>query len=510
MSIVIIRADASADIGGGHIYRCLTLAAELAKQVTAIHFICREENGHLGELIKQNGFALTLLPANTPFEQQTDAIACRKICYQLNSSISLIIVDHYQISTTWEALLSPLTHSFVVIDDLANRPHQCDLLFDQSQGRTADDYSRWLTSRCQHIITGAEHALLRPQFMALREEATLKRSKLNTVQSVLISMGAMDPDNVTHSVLTQLATLKPAANWTINIVLTDQAKHLDSIKMLVDSSPLNMQLHVNVNNMAALILANDIAIAAAGTSMLERCCLGLPGVLVCIADNQQHIAQAVKQSQSAIAVLDANQLVDELAPAINRFINDISRYQQIADKAFAMCNGNGCELLGKRLHQLQAEPQLYLQAVSNADKDRLLEWQSAPKTRQYSRNTEPPTPAQHQKWFDSVMANPEIYFYLLKRGEQACGFVRLDIKTLNIKQKNIHGFEVSIALAPDCYGQGLGHQALLLIQQAYSDQPLLAYIDPQNQASVKAFAKAGFLPLNNLWYLLAAKSKRGK
>lgn len=503
MALVIFRADASADIGGGHIYRCLTLADKLNTPDTPVHFICREEKGHLAELITQRGFTLSLIPANQALQQIDDAKTCRQVLYPLSQAfngIGLIVVDHYQLSSIWAQQLSPLSAHLAVIDDLANREHHCDLLFDQSFGRTAEQYAPWLTPRCQQVIVGAKHALLRPQFIALREAATIKRANTTAVQSVLVNMGAMDPDNVTHTVLSQLAKLKSATYDTIHVILTDKAKHLDSIKAFINNSSLDIQLHINIDNVAALILQADIAIAAAGTSMLERCCLGLPGVLVCIADNQAHIAKAVADSGSAIAVLDKEQLSDKLTEVIQQFTNNPGSYQTIATLALATCNGNGSTLLSERLQQLMAEPTLYLQPVTEQDKMLLYQWQLAPKTRQYARNPTPPTLQQHQQWFDSVINNPKIYFYLVKRQHQPCGFIRLDVKSLTVDGRKIEGLEVSVALSPECYGQGIGHQALLLTQQTYNDVSLLAYIEPDNKPSLKAFAKAGFLPLNKHWY----------
>lgn len=515
MDQVIFRADASSNIGGGHIYRCLTLADALQQATVAqnreqnrIHFICRDLPGHLAALIKQRGFSITLLPVTQDFNQSADALACRAVLYQRAQRfgpIDWLVVDHYQLDRTWQRILSPLTTQLAVIDDLANRHHLCDLLFDQSLGRSAADYQSWLTSRCQKVLSGTQQALLRPQFMALRDAAKDKRANTTAVQSVLVAMGATDPDNVTQAVLSQLQRLPEAQHWHIDVVLSDQAKHLAALKswlaalkngLAAQATALSVQLHVNVSNMAELILQADIAIAAAGTSMLERCCLGLPTVLLCLADNQRHIANAVKQSQSAIAVLDKAQLDGQLAPTLNHFTRHMEGYQGIADKAFAICNGEGAVNLVRQLQQPPATSRLTLQPVCRDDMDLLYQWQLAPKTRQHARNPHPPTPAQHRQWFDAVMNNRAVIFYLLKQGDKACGYVRLNPKSL----EQLHGFEVSVALAPDCYGQGLGPQGLLLLLQLHGEKPLLAYIEAQNHASIKAFGKAGFMPLKDNWY----------
>ncbi|MFT5163269.1 MAG: UDP-2,4-diacetamido-2,4,6-trideoxy-beta-L-altropyranose hydrolase [Alteromonadaceae bacterium] len=515
MGFVVFRADASADIGGGHVYRCLTLAAELVKSLSKmpskIHFICREETGHLAKLIEQNGFTVSMLPATLPFNQTQDASLCREVLYQLDEMISWVIIDHYQLDTQWEAMISAQTPQLAVIDDLANRPHHCDLLFDQSLGRVTEHYQPWLTPRCKTIIVGATHALLRPQFIAARQTAQNTRANTQIIGSILIAMGATDPGNATQTVLEQLTVTFGKQAPTIHIVLAGIAKHLgqvkSQIKNRVANSPLDVKLHIDVTDMAGLLLQCDMAVAAAGTSLLERCCLGLPTVLVCLADNQAHIAKAAEASQSVIAVLDQSQLTTKLGGIVKDFIkhslNDMGNYQALAKRAFDTCNGSGAAYLTSQLQQhSQTRSPLYLQAVDAGDMDLLYQWQLAPKTRQYSRHPEPPTLQQHQLWFSRVMNNKDILFYLLKQGQQSCGYIRLDNKTVD----DINGYEVSIALAPNCYGKGLGHQALLLTQQLYCNDSLLAYIEPQNQPSLKAFAKASFLPLNNDWYFWASSA----
>ena len=565
MNQVIFRADASSDLGGGHIYRCLTLAdtlQQMAVERNRIHFICRELPGHLAALIEQRGFSVTLLPgatntldqssvtllpgatntldqssvtllpgstntldqssvtllpgatntldqssvtllpgATNMLDQSADAFACRAVLYQRAQTlgpISWLIVDHYQLDHTWQRILSPLSAQLAVIDDLANRHHLCDLLFDQSLNRSKADYLPWLTSRCHKVITGAQQALLRPQFMALRDTAKQQRANTTAVRCVLVAMGATDPDNVTQQVLSQLQCQPKAQQWRIDVVLTDQAKHLGTLKnwLARQTTAMSVQLHVNVSDMANLILKADIAIAAAGTSMLERCCLGLPSVLVCLADNQRHIANAVRQNQSAIAVLDKDQLDDQLPQTLENFTRHLASYQQIAAKAFAICNGDGAINLCRQMQQPRVPSSLILQPVCQDDMALLYQWQLAPKTRQYARNVNAPTPAQHQQWFDAVIWDRKIHFYLLKQGKKACGYVRLNPRAKTQRQ----GFEVSVALAPDCYGQGLGFQALELIKQLHCEQLLLAYIEPHNSASIKTFSKAGFSPLSDNWY----------
>jgi UDP-2,4-diacetamido-2,4,6-trideoxy-beta-L-altropyranose hydrolase len=501
MGLAVIRADASANIGGGHIYRCLTLADQLCELEIAIHFICREENGHLAELIRQRGYRVSLLSAEHDIDEIEDARQCRSLMEKIIvefGTVSTILVDHYRLSAIWHTMIAPLAQHMTVIDDLANRPYRCDLIFDQSLGRTLKDYEPWVTEQCKTIVTGAEHALLRYQFINLREAAKIRRAKTKAVKTVLVAMGATDPDNVTIAVLQQLTTLPEAKNWSVKIALTDKAKHIEEIKRFIDSSALSIELLINVYDMADLILRCDIAIAAAGTSMLERCCLGLPNVIVCVADNQQHIADALVETDSAIAVMSTEQLPTQLSSALQGFVGDMNRYQTIANNTFAVCNGDGKIELGNQIDELMQIEQQWLHPVTKDHVDLLFQWQQSPQTRQYSRDSNPPTLDQHQQWFAAATADLTVHFYIIMLGQRQCGFVRLN----PTKHNDIDGFEVSIAMAPDAHGLGMGHKALVLLHQLHPEKHLFAYIDPQNKVSIRAFGKADFSALSDDWYVL--------
>lgn len=486
MTVAVIRADSSKDLGGGHIFRCLTLADSLKQNGWYVHFICRKEVGNLSQYIVNRGFGVSIIAAPEPFDPQQDAKVSRELITQLCAD--LLIVDHYQLDAQWHRVLSPLCRHILVIDDLANRPYHCDILFDQSLARTAEDYQPLLDSRTQHTITGAEHALLREQFITLKPQAITKRQNCREIKQVLVAMGATDPTNVTLTVLQLLDSNK----FDITVILTDKAKHLSLVESYIEQT--NIKLLINVENMAEQVLAADIAIAASGTSMLERCSLGLPSVLLCLAENQRHIANAVKLNGSAIDVLDVDELQHRLIPSIEAFVADKTAYQRVSDKAFSVCHGNGVAALTEQLNQQAKQSKVYLRPVQGADMMDLFEWQQHEQTRRYSRDPKPPMLAHHRNWFRKITQAEDVHFYIICRDRTKCGYVRLNPITA--------GYEVSIAIAPDAYGQGLGHQALIMLGQLHPRKNLKAFIEPANTASVKAFTKAGFSPIGENWYQL--------
>jgi UDP-2,4-diacetamido-2,4,6-trideoxy-beta-L-altropyranose hydrolase len=311
---IIFRTDASIQIGTGHVMRCLTLADELTRQGHQCWFICREHPGHLGDVIASKGYGLTLLPA--PPEEQLpqqessssdDYARWLGVPWQEDANQTLdaisplnpdwLVVDHYTLDAQWERTLSSAVDKIMVIDDLANRPHECTLLLDQTFGRSVEDYQPWVSDNCQ-LLCGSQYALLRPEFAELRPYSLQRRSKPE-LRQLLIAMGGVDKDNVTGQVLDVLRNSDLPADCNIIVVMGVTAPWLESIKQQAQTLPWHTDVKVGVSNMAQLMADSDLAIGAAGATSWERCCLGLPTVMIVLADNQRTIARNLYKAGAA-------------------------------------------------------------------------------------------------------------------------------------------------------------------------------------------------------------------
>jgi len=309
---VVIRADASLYMGTGHIMRCLTLAKELEKQGAEIEFICRAHVGNLIELIEQQGFRAHVLPLSQNVaidnglygsqwlggSQQEDAASCLPILEKIKPD--WLIVDHYSLDQIWQSLLSECFAKLMVIDDLANRKHQCDVLLDQTYGRKGSDYADLVPKRSQ-LLLGSEYALLREEFAEWRKFSLQRRVKPN-FKKLLITMGGVDPDNVTGELLDVLKGCSLPKELEIDVVMGATAPHLKKVQQQAGLLPYKTNVLVDVHNMAEIMANADLAIGAAGATTWERCCLGLPSIMVVLAENQKDIADFLKQKQAAIVV----------------------------------------------------------------------------------------------------------------------------------------------------------------------------------------------------------------
>lgn len=364
---VVFRVDASVQIGTGHVMRCLTLADELFRQGHHCRFVCRDHQGHLGDLITSKGYALTLLPACSDQDEGTSNISSD--CYASWLGVSLeddaqqtrdviatwetdwLVVDHYALDVQWERVMVKAVEHIMVIDDLANRRHECALLLDQNLGRAASDYDGLVPLSCRRLI-GPRHALLRPEFPKIRARSLSRRGHSN-IKRILISLGGVDRTNMTSLVLKALAAADLPESTELDIIMGTMSPHLDDVRELAAILPYKTSVTVNARDMAERMCLADISIGAAGGTAWERCCLGLPAVLIILAENQKAGAKAMEKSGAAI-ILDIEQ-VDVMLSSILYRLFDSEKLKRMSDAAAEITSGNGAvsavqamNALGKR------------------------------------------------------------------------------------------------------------------------------------------------------------------
>ena len=307
---VVFRADASIQIGTGHVMRCLTLADALTAHGAKCEFICREHPGNLIAHIQNKGYNVHSLSmgktADTDLThskwlgstQAQDAEACAPLLSELEPD--WLVVDHYALDAHWETALTHYYCKLMVVDDLADRQHACNVLLDQNLGRTTDHYAHLVPNSC-NLLCGANYALLRPEFADLRAYSIQRRTRPQLKQ-LLVTMGGVDKDNVTAKVLNCLRGSPLPKGCEITVVMGATAPWLADIQQQAQTMPWPTTVYAGVNNMAQLMAESDLAIGAAGSTSWERCCLGLPTLLLVLADNQASGALALEESGAAIAL----------------------------------------------------------------------------------------------------------------------------------------------------------------------------------------------------------------
>ena len=334
--MAVFRADASPAIGGGHVMRCLTLAGALTEAGWSCAFAVRPGTGDAVPALARSGIDVVSLDGDAA---DVPGVLAR----HWPEGPDWLIVDHYGLGAAFEEACRPWAGNIMAIDDLADRRHDCQVLLDQNLGRETGDYAALVPAGCG-ILLGPDFALLRSQFGAARESALARRANGGEVGRIMVSMGATDPGGVTVKVLEGIGF--SGVDAAIDVVAPSGAER-DVEKAAV---AVGAEVHYDVADMAALMGRADIAIGGAGTTSWERCCLGLPSVVIVTAGNQRPIADELGNAGAA-AVLGWHGDVDP--GRVSRAVADISAdptgRRRMGEAAARLCDGQGAMRIRERL-----------------------------------------------------------------------------------------------------------------------------------------------------------------
>ena len=332
---IVIRTDASTDIGTGHVMRCLTLAEELREHGTDVLFICRELPGDLIGLIEAREFRVLRLADSLDASWQQDADRSINAIRTLNEAVSWLIVDHYGLDRRWEERLRPVVRKLMVIDDLADRPHDCDLLLDQNlQQDMTRRYRGLVPDRCR-TLSGPQHALLRREFEEARK---VLRDRNGTVRRILVFFGGSDPTAETLKTLEALRILD-RPDIIADVVVGSSNPRKDEVRSRCADMP-SVRYHCQVSDMAGLMAAADLSIGAGGSTHWERCYLGLPSVTIVVADNQRGPTEALAAA-GAVKDLGWHEDIDAhvIADTLKTLIGDPAALRTMSERARAVMDG---------------------------------------------------------------------------------------------------------------------------------------------------------------------------
>jgi UDP-2,4-diacetamido-2,4,6-trideoxy-beta-L-altropyranose hydrolase len=301
---VVFRADSSQAIGTGHVTRCLTLAERLHACGAEIVFVCRSWPRDASPLVLSAGFQLCQLPplgaaaSEAPdnyaawlgVPQEQDATETLSVITQLQGPVDWLVVDHYGIDAAWHRMIRPHVGSLMVIDDLANRSLECDVLLDQNlAAERSTRYASLVPTSCRMIL-GPEGALLRPEFGAHRKRVQPRDGR---VRRLFVFYGGVDHPNMTVRALHAIRAVG-MSDVDIDVVVGGSNPHLQAIENMCRSLPRVTIAH-QVTDMAVRMARADLALGAGGTTTWERCCMGVPSLIVALAENQVPIGEEAER-----------------------------------------------------------------------------------------------------------------------------------------------------------------------------------------------------------------------
>lgn len=297
--------------------------------------------------------AVADLPAHAAWlgcEWELDAAQTAAILADLKPD--WLITDHYALDARWEQRMQPYCRRRMVIDDLADRMHDCDLVLDQNLGRSPQHYQTLVPAKCE-VLTGPRYALLRPEFAALRDYS-LARRRVPQLRRLLVTMGGVDKDNVTDAILKALTKCSLPASCRITVVMGQHAPWLNKVREQTQLQPWATDVLVNVTDMARLMAESDLAIGAAGSTSWERCCLGLPTILVVLAANQEAIAGALEDVRAAKRIA-VSHLGEDLGAIIAAMTAGSQALVETSAAAAHVTDGLGTAYVAETLFRLSSQ-----------------------------------------------------------------------------------------------------------------------------------------------------------
>lgn len=497
-SSIAIRVDASLHMGSGHVMRCATLAEELRSRGAAVTFICRELPGNYINWLISKQFEVLILAApacgvtvcgdaapphlawlGIPLEQE---IAEVRTLLSDRPAADWMIVDHYALDARWERAAKSFAGRIMVIDDLADRVHDCSILLDQNYYHDMQQrYDGFLPSTCTTLL-GPDYALLRGEFASLRAQCTPRRA---TVKRILVFFGGVDADNYTTPAIAALAR---ANRPELQVDVVIGAQHPARTAIEAACVQHGFECHVQTSRMAELMAGADLAIGAGGTATWERCSLGLPTLTLCVADNQRQLVDDAALGGLIYApdIKPGLDLEEALLLHYTALLDNPGLRRFLSRQSFTIVDGRGAGRVARTLG-IHA---IVLRKATGADSADLMHWRNHESIRAVSRNGAPIPLENHQRWLAALLADPQrILLIGQQRDGQPVGVVRFDLAQ--------DSAEVSIYLVPGTQKRGQGTELLASAEQwlrnMRSDITMIrAEVLGDNQPSHRLFLAADY------------------
>ena len=512
---IAIRADASTEIGTGHIMRCLTLANALRETGAEIFFLCRPHAGNIVDLVCDQGYQVfcleypsqesdnLLLHSNwLGSTQKQDAQQC--VQYLKDNIVDWIVVDHYSLDETWELELQPYCRNLMVIDDLSDRRHICDIILDQNFGSTKKKYQH-LVPESSYILAGSDFTLLRPEFAEWRQYS-LKRRQLPKIDSLLINLGGVDADNITAQLILQLEFCDLPEKTSVTVVLGATAPHFAEVERVANDSKYSVTVIVAASNMAQIMSNSDLAIGAAGSTTWERCCLGLPTILVAIADNQQLVASSLAQVGAAQVINQVSELPDQINSAKVNLVKLSTSSIQISDGQGAL---RVSRFITESYFGVQKHSLIPYTALTQEQSMFVLEMRNHQEIRQWMHNKCLISKSEHLLFIKGLIFCKDKRFFLVQRGDKILGAI--NFTDINLKsQKAQFGIFANPFLDEKGRGKTLTTLALQYATKTLNLTNLDLVVIPDNKLAINLYKKFGFIQVresveNNQTYLNMTK-----
>jgi|SRR5579862_3364419 len=494
---IAFRVDASHLMGTGHVMRCLVLADALRQRGADVRFLCRALPGNLIGHIAARGFASEVLSpelCNVANSRDADVdagandmswredLAATRRAITAWCDVDWLVVDHYDLDVNWERPMRGLVRRSMVIDDLANRHHDCDLLLDHNCGaELGHRYDELVNSTCRRLL-GADYALVPAAF---GPATARRRDRDGVVRRVLVAFGGADPSDETTKAIRALVSIgRPDLELAVAVGASNVRR--DRIAALCSEHP-NAHAHHNPPNMSELYAVADLAVGGGGVSLLERCAHSLPAIIESLAANQESGCRALALRGGAIYLGDAARTTPEqIGIALQALLDSPELVLHLSTQAGKIVDGRGVERV---VRAMLAAP-IAVRLAEPGDCDNIWEWRNHSLTRKFAKDPSKIALEAHREWFAAALNDTDRHVLVGEDDIGKVGVVRYDISG--------DAATISVFVDPRRHGQGLGSRLIgagdAWIQARYpSVRKVIAEIHAENSPSMCAFAQAGYV-----------------
>jgi UDP-2,4-diacetamido-2,4,6-trideoxy-beta-L-altropyranose hydrolase len=478
---LIVCADCGIKVGTGHVMRCVALAQAWRRAGGAVTFLVREGLAGIEERIRAEGFLLRTLPSEGGGSAEDFVRAV------LGAGCPIAVLDGYSFGASEQAAISGAGMRVLTIEDYGHASdYPVRWVLNQNAYATPEMYGR--ANRDSKLLLGPAYALLRDEFSPW---IGWKRAIPERARKILITIGGSDPDNASERILQSLALLGSSHGDSTGdleaiLVVGSGNPHLQSLQAAVDHCPVPVRMMRNVQNMPALMAWADVAIAGAGVTSYELCYMGLPSMLLIVAENQRRTAERLSELGMAVNAGTSREFRAELfAGELQALLESSERRKGMCRAARESVDGLGSE----RVRAVLIEKEIKLRLVRENDCQLLFEWAQDPVARAASFHSAPISWEDHSRWFAERMQDPQSVIHI---GENASG-EPVGVVRFQIKEESA---VLSVNVAPHFRGEGRGKELILFstrdLVRAHLVQWVDAFVKPENQASVRLFEASGF------------------
>jgi UDP-2,4-diacetamido-2,4,6-trideoxy-beta-L-altropyranose hydrolase len=482
---VVIRVDSSSRLGTGHVMRCLTLADALRRRSVQTTFLSRPLPGNLLSVIEQRGFAchpITSTPSDAERpNSDADANETRAFLAARSRKPQWLVVDHYALDASWERVIRRDVEHVMVIDDLADRAHDCDLLLDQNLLENSGERYRGKVPERATMLLGPRYAVLRPEYGEAHRRA---RIRSGPIKNVLIFFGGGDTTAITLDAIDAFTGLG-RDDMTLDVVAPIGGE--DRIRARTTGTR-TIRVHGRLESLAALLEQADLVIGAGGTTSWERLCVGVPSLVITIAENQRAIAAELHRRELIRWLGDAGQLQPG---ALNTALEELTTHDlspEWSERCLAVIDGNGVERVCDSMLALPGAP-IAIRAAERRDEALLLEWANDQVTRANAFSPDTIDAATHARWFAARLADPaRCRIFIIEANGIAVSQVRFDARP--------DAWWISYSAAPEVRGRGFGRRALELalseLSRLHPGATVVGEVKLGNRASSRVFESLHF------------------